>query len=145
MKYLFLTLIATVAVSAQGVDKVSTISCPMTEEFEGKTATITVEFLVQNLGSSKAELIHHPLANPDMGAILVTPDEVDGHYSNMSHLNGQGGDLRVSADRIRLFGDGDGYTLVDLVLYKNTDYKKGYVRVYGSGDQTYQKISCSVK
>lgn len=122
--------------------KVSTITCQIKEAVEGeKPVNVKVEFLVKNLGSKKAELVQHPKAEEDFGAILIVPNE----GNNLVNLNGQGGDLRVSEDRIRLFGDGDGYTFVDLVLFKNTNYETGYVRVYGSGDQFYSKINCSVK
>ncbi len=138
----FLVLLAAMTLSsAYAASDVNTITCMIKEDFEGKVLDVKVEFLVKNLGSKKAELLQHPKADEDMGAILVTPNE----YTNMTHLNGQGGDLRVSEERIRLFGDGDGYTFVDLVLYKDSGYQKGYVRVSGSGDQMYQNITCSVK
>ncbi len=131
--------------SLQGFAKDSLIKCSITEEFKNKEKNITVEFIVANLGQKNAELLQHPKAESDEGLILVSPKEFAGKYSNMTHLNGQGGDLRVSEDRIRLFGDGDGYTFDDLVLFKNQNYEKGYVRVYGSGDQMYQKINCTVE
>lgn len=123
-------------------DVVSTITCNVKEPVsENKTQKVKVEFKVKNLGSSKAELLQHPESSEDYGAILVVPNE----GNNLVHLNGQGGDLRVSKDRIRLFGDGDGYTFVDLVLFKDAGYEQGYVRVYGSGDLYYQKLNCTVK
>lgn len=140
MKTLILAATTLFSLSAFAAPKVSTITCLVKED----KVDVKVEFLVSNLGSSKAQLQQHPKAQDDLGAILVTPEMIGDHYSDLTHLNGQGGDLRVSADKIRLFGDGDGYTFVDLVLYKNTDYQKGYVRVYGSGNQWYQKISCTV-
>ena len=140
MKTLILAATTLFSLSAFAAPKVSTITCLVKED----KVDVKVEFLVSNLGSSKGQLQQHPKAQDDLGAILVTPEMIGDHYSDLTHLNGQGGDLRVSADKIRLFGDGDGYTFVDLVLYKNTDYQKGYVRVYGSGNQWYQKISCTV-
>ncbi len=140
-----LLALALISISTLASAKVSTITCLVKEDFEGKIKDIKVEFLVSNLGSKKATLENHPKADLDMGAIYVFPEMVGKHYSNMTHLNGQGGDLRVSEDSIRLFGDGDGYTFVDLVLYKNSDYKDGFVRVSGSGDKFYQTLHCSVK
>lgn len=134
-----LTCVLTTTAFAKSV---STITCSITEEKK----KVKVEFLIQDLGSKKAELIKHPkLSEDDYGAILVTPKEINNRFSVMNTLNDQGGDLRVGEDRIRLFGDGDGYTFVDLVLFKDTGYQKGYVRVSGSGDQMYQKINCQVK
>ena len=52
----------------------------------------------------------------------------------MTNLNGQGGDLRIEDDSIRLWGDGDGYEFTDLVIWdadqEGPDYE-GYVRDYG--------------
>lgn len=138
-------VIALLSVSTFSYAGVSTITCKISEEFNGKPVDVKVEFLVSNLGTAKAKLMNHPKADNDMGAIFITPEQVNGMYANMVNLNGQGGDLRVSQDRIRLFGDGDGYTFVDLVLFKNSGYQNGYVRVYGSGDQMYQDLNCSVK
>lgn len=142
MKLSFIALVFSFSLSIFA--STSKITCLVKENFENKSVNIKVEFLVKNLGSSKAELVQHPKASEESGAILISPEQVNGQFSNMTHLNGQGGDLRVSNDRIRLFGDGDGYTFVDLVLFKDTNYQKGFVRVYGSGDQFYQKINCSV-
>jgi len=125
--------------------KNSEISCRIIEEFNGKEKKINVEFILSNLGQKNAKLLKHPKVDSDEGLIYVFPKEIEGRFSNLVNLNGQGGDLRVSDDRIRLFGDGDGYTFVDLVLFKNQNYEKGYVRVYGSGDQMYQKINCRVR
>lgn len=142
MKTAFIFLLTSFSAFAGNV---TTITCPVKESFQKTTKEITVEFRVKNLGNKNANLLQHPKANQDMGMILVSPEMVEDLYSQMTHLNGQGGDLRVQEDRIRLFGDGDGYTFVDLVLFKNTEYQKGYVRVYGSGVQMYQKINCTLK
>lgn len=125
--------------------KSSVINCSVFEDFNGKDKKINVEFSVSNLGKKNTELLKHPKAELSEGLIYISPKEIGGKFSNLVNLNGQGGDLRVSEDRIRLFGDGDGYTFVDLVLFKNHNYEKGYVRVYGSGDQMYQKINCRVR
>lgn len=142
----FLVLLAAMTLSsAYAASDISTITCMVKEESNEKIIDVKVEFLVKNLGSKKAELLQHPKGNEEMGAIFVSPEKANGYYTNMSHLNGQGGDLRVSDERIRLFGDGAGYTFVDLVLYKDSGYQKGYVRVSGSGNQMYQALNCSVK
>jgi hypothetical protein len=140
MKKITLILSFLLATSAMA-SNVSTITCNVKD---GNT-DVKVEFLIQDLGSKNAELISHPsLSEDDYGAILISPAEVDGHFSLPTTLNDQGGDLRVGKDRIRLFGDGDGYTFVDLVLFKDSGYTKGYVRVSGYADQSYQNITCSV-
>lgn len=140
-----LMTLSLLTVSSFASANISTITCKVSEEFGAKRDDVKVEFLIANLGSLKAKLVQHPKAEEEMGAILVTPREINGIYPNMLNLNGQGGDLRVSRDKIMLFGDGDGYTFVDLVLFKDSGFQKGYVRVYGSGDQMYQTLNCTVK
>lgn len=141
MKKLTLILSFLIASSAMA-SNVSTITCKVKDE----GVDLKVEFLVQDLGTKNAELLKHPsLTEDDYGAILITPNEINDRMNSMDPLNEQGGDLRVGKDRIRLFGDSAGYTFVDLVLFKDSGYEKGYVRVYGYADQSYQKISCSVK
>jgi hypothetical protein len=143
MKLFILTMLSLTSVSLFA--STSTITCNVTDTLEGKPAAIKIEFMVENLESDMPFLVQHPGVSEDMGAILVTPEQVGERWSNMTNLNAQGGDLRSAPDRIRLFGDGDGYTFVDLVLFKAAKYQKGYLRVSGSGDQSYQKISCTVK
>jgi hypothetical protein len=108
--------------------------------------TVTVKFAVNNLSKpSKATLVN--LSKDDEWApILVSPQRLkNGYFAEMCTLNDQGGDLRVDSEKLKLFGDGDGYTLVDLVLYKNSGFTRGYVRVYGSVTPWYQKIACTRK
>lgn len=141
MKTILFSLLFLLSYNAFSAD-ITTITCPVIEEHK----KITVEFLIKDLGTKKAELIKHPkLTEDDYGAILVHPQMIKDHFALMNTLNDQGGDLRVGPDRIRLFGDGDGYTFVDLVLFKESGYTKGYVRVSGSGEQLYQKITCQLK
>lgn len=132
--------------SASLLASTSTITCLVNEVLDNKPTVIKVEFLVERLGSDMPQLVQHPLTSAeDMEAVLVSPKMVGDRWATMTNLNAQGGDLRSAPDRIRLFGDGDGYTFVDLVLFKAAKYQKGYVRISGSGDQSYQKIDCTVK
>ncbi len=117
-------------------------SCIVSENFGNNSKNITVEFVISDLGTDKARLIEHPKADREKGPILIRPEIVTGRYSHMTNLNAQGGDLKVFDDKIILFGDGDGHTFVDLVLYKNQEYQRGYVKVYGSGDKSYQTLYC---
>jgi len=105
--------------------------------------TVTVKFAIRNLSTPKRATLLN-LGKEESEPILVTPLTLkNGYRATMSILNDQGGDLRVKEDRLWLFGDGDGYTYVDLVLFKNSGYTRGYARAYGSGDTWYQKISCT--
>ncbi len=105
--------------------------------------TVTVKFAIRNLATPKRATLLN-LGHEESEPILVTPNTLkNGYRPTMTILNDQGGDLRMKDDRILLYGDGDGYTYVDLVLFKNTGYTHGYARAYGSGDTWYQKISCT--
>lgn len=53
---------------------------------------------------------------------------------------------RKKEPNIELSGDGDGVVLVDLVLYTDSNYRKGYFKTRPSGEKsTYQEITCSWK
>lgn len=145
MKLFILGMVSLMSASLFAEANVSTITCNVSDMLEGKPAAIKIEFMVKNLGSDMPILIQHPGTGDEMESILVTPKMVGERWSNMTNLNAQGGALRYAPDRIRLFGDGDGYTFIDLVLFKAAKYQKGYLRVSGSGDQSFQKISCNVK
>jgi hypothetical protein len=133
---LSLSLVLGLAGSAFGADY---FDCTVKENGQN----VKVRFGIKNLATpSRASLLN--LGSEDNGPIFVYPQRLKNKYlATMNTLNDQGGALDVFADRLRLFGDGDGYTYVDLVLYKNSGFTRGYVRVYGSGDKWYQKIACT--
>lgn len=129
---------------ASAFANVSMITCHVIEEFKHKDYDVKVEFLISDLESIDAKLIQHPQAENGEGAILVNPKSIKGTHTNMSYLNTQGGYLQVSNDRINLLGD-NGQAFVELVLFRESGFSKGYVRIYGNGDQMYQELNCSVK
>jgi hypothetical protein len=141
MKKIITTILFLISVKSYSVTTI--FSCIISENFGNNSENIKIEFLIEYLGTDKARLVEHPKADKDKGPIFVKPEIVTGRYSHMTNLNAQGGDLKVFDDKIILFGDGDGYTFVDLVLYKNQDYQRGYVKVYGSGDKSYQTLYCN--
>jgi hypothetical protein len=122
---------------------------------EGKT-NVSVKFAIKDFDpyddKNRGELVTYPGADEDFGLILVSPTEVDGRYTKMSNLNGQGGDLRItSGGDLFLFGDGDGYQYTDLVIWsdgnEDRNYTEGYVRdygsAYGSDEETFKQfIKC---
>lgn len=140
MKFLsvltFAFLIASSAFAAK--PDITYFSCSVKE---GK-AEVTVKFAIKDLNPerSKGELVQYPGADEDTGMIFVSPEKSGDHYTMMSNLNGQGGDLRIRQNGdIYLFGDGDGYQYTDLVLFYDGEeigYREGYVRDYGSAHGT---------
>jgi hypothetical protein len=136
-----LIVLAILSLSIQALASVTSITCPVIE----KGKTVTVSFKINNLMQIrvKPELVNAGQYEEE-GPVQVEPLITNGKYSALSALNDQGGDLRVGQDKLILFGDGAGYTFVDLVLFRNSGFKKGYVRVYGSGDRWYRVINCEV-
>jgi hypothetical protein len=124
------------------------VSLPAADLFTCKVKengqTVTVKFGVNTLSDAKKIRLVDVGAGEDEGPVLVSPKWLKNKYMpSVSILNDQGGDVRLHPDYLKLFGDGDGYTYVDLVLYKNSGYTTGYLRVYGSGVKSYQTIACS--
>jgi len=119
-------------------------TCHVSEKGEA----VKVQFGVQNMGTRKAGLLDlQPSQESD--PILISPKRLkSGGSSSLEALNAQGGDLNMSKTRLILIGDDDGVTTVHFILYKNSDYKKGYVRVSidvpeGEKDPSwYSKVSC---
>ena len=141
--------------SAQAAkQEITYFSCTVKEIVKSKKVDVEVKFAIKDFKpyEGSGELIQYPGSNEEYGAISVTPMEVNGYYTKMSNLNGQGGDLSVtSGGDIHLFGDGDGYQYTDLVLWDDGDedlaHTEGYTRDYGSayadGEETFKQfIQC---
>lgn len=143
MKYLSLAVVLLASQMAFATPApITYFSCKVKEPVGKKKIVVTVRFAIQGLdiGHDKGELIPYPGVNVDeVGMISVTPEEIkDYGYPMMTNLNGQGGDLRLEGNNIRLFGDGDGYQFTELVIWdadeedNQTGNLEGYVRDYGS-------------
>ena len=81
----------------------------------------------------------NPADPDDYEPVKVTPKErhVASLNENMTYSS--------NAERLRISGDSDGFYASELVLYKDSDYKKGFVRISGEpGDEAYAKVSCTV-
>ena len=111
-----------------------------------KGQTVKVSFGVHDLRTPNKAQLEDIKGSEKFTPIVVSPKSLrDGADSELNTLNDQGGDLRVGKTKLTLFGDGDGETSVFLVLYKSSDYTKGFVRVEHSdkkGDW-YQNIHCT--
>ncbi len=101
----------------------------------------TVSFAVAGLGGPGAELIS---LNPgdDYAPIIEGKDNHD-----IRSMNDQGGELRADENTLVLVGDGDGCTYVELVLYKNSGYTRGWASESGSETPNWytSEVVCSVK
>lgn len=112
--------------------------------FECELATIpgeTFTFQISDLGTKDADFVH---ADPDdeYSKVIYTTSKNRDIESMIGSLEGQGGDLRTGNDRITMIGDAAGIDFVDLVLFKKSGYKSGYVRWDFAGEKGYSKVSC---
>jgi len=125
-------------VYAEG-ENITYFSCkvkePLGRSQRNKTVTVTVKFAVQDLDTygDRGSLIPYPgTEDEEWAPIFVKPQE-----TIMSNLNSQGGDLTFEGSDLKLFGDGDGEQLTDLVIWDADDPNiaddelEGYVRDYG--------------
>lgn len=148
LAFLLLASLSFNKIYAATTDKTTYISCLVYETIKKEKVKVTVKFAIKNLDlyKKKGELITYPgLSEEEVeegnGPILVTPKKYKGEVINMTNLNGQGGDLRITDEGVRLFGDGAGYQFTNLVVWdlEQDDLESfdGYVRDYGStyGDQ----------
>ncbi len=109
----------------KGQKSLDTFTCHVSEA--GKN--MEVKFAVKDMAYKRYALVDlKPVF--EGGPISITPKEIKkGVESTLNALNAQGGAIAVGKTRLVLTGDDDGVTLVHFVLFKNSDYKHGYVRV----------------
>ncbi len=100
-------------------------------------------FQMKNLGQKNMTFVNKD--NEEYGSVFTTRSKNETVKRLVDTLNGQGGDLRNYADRIEFFGDSAGIDFANLVLYKNTKYTRGYVRIDFdfNNDKQYSKVLCS--
>lgn len=134
-------LIAAALTSFSALANVSTFTCKL-EKFPRASFT----FKMEDLGKPEMTFLN---ADPDddYSAVFTTKSRNYNIITLVDTLNGQGGDLRVRADRISFFGDSAGIDFAYLDLFKNSGYKNGYVRMeFDDGnDKQYSKVNCSIK
>lgn len=136
MKFSILALSFLVSVPAFAA--VTTLECQLAS-LPGETFS----FKIENLGSDDADFVSEDPTD-DYAKIFSTTSKNPTIESMIGSLEGQGGDLRVSDDRIAFFGDAAGIDFVDLVLFEKTGFEKGFVRWDFAGDKGYSKLSCSL-
>ena len=102
----------------------------------------TMRFSVKNIADNKkVEVLDKDgrVADDDM-PIHVLPE---GRVTALNENIGVSSGTRT----LRISGDSDGFFLLTLVLFKDSGYTKGYIRIYGSeddGPHQYSKVSCTV-
>jgi hypothetical protein len=114
--------------------------CKTEREIDGALQHMT--FSIKNITNNRAiEIFDKNGQDPaDYNPVGVEPE---GRVSSLNE------NLSVSTGtrQLRISGDSDGFYLLDLVLYKNSGYTKGYLRISGSdgdGGNAYSKVGCTV-
>lgn len=118
------------------------IACKTKEKIDGAIETFDIDVAYMNDAKIEWQLLTVPGSNPDDVPIFIGTPE--GAYG--ASLNENFGALRQDGKFV-ISGDADGFFLVELVLYENSDLKKGFFRVYNNmnGSDMYSEVSCTVK
>lgn len=123
-------------------NKLKVFDCKTDQKVDDKEQRI--RFSIRNIADKKKVEILTPEGkdDPDGSPIKVTPAE-----GRVSELN-DNLSVATGSRMLRISGDSDGFYLLELALYKNTDYQHGYLRIYGSeddGPHQYSKVTCTIK
>jgi hypothetical protein len=103
-----------------------------------------IQFSVRHIDDNKKLEILTPAGKEDeeeFAPIKVTPE-----VGRVAALNENLGATSGSRT-LRISGDSDGFFLIELVLFKNTDYQHGFLRIFGSeddGPHQFSKVHCAV-
>ncbi|HXH30912.1 MAG TPA: hypothetical protein VNJ01_08880 [Bacteriovoracaceae bacterium] len=135
--FIFTGLAALFSFSVFAAD-ITTFSCEMTKYPKQKFS-----FKMKNLGKPSMGFLN---SNPRDGYsdVFTTTSKNETVLRTVGTLNGQGGDLRVLADRIQFFGDSAGVDFVYLELFKNSGFKAGFARLdfNFSEDKKFSPVFC---
>ena len=102
----------------------------------------TIKFQVEQTPSGKIRFLEEQVESQEE-IFDISPNN-----SEIGALNENNG-ISQNAKTVTFSGDADGYYLADLVLYRNSGLKKGYLKIkdisgMGSGN-SYSLVSCKVK
>ncbi len=118
-----------------------TVTCTTTEKIavpEGEDAINKVTFVVRNIDRPEVTL-----DGLEDGEAVVAEPKDNSYLSTLNENIGVGNE----DGKLTIDGDGDGFLLVDLVLYEDSGFKSGYVKVTdggeGMGDQ-YSTVKCTL-
>ena len=138
MFVLFLLLINTYAFANP-----SKFTCKFEAERNG-----SIIFVIENLQSRKLNLLDAGEDSNGYPLPIISTGNNQKIYSLAMSLNSQGGEIYKSLrGNLYLYGDEDGCDIVTLYLYKNTDYKFGYIKAdyrCNELDPYYSKVNCTI-
>lgn len=105
-----------------------------------------ITFKMTDVGTAKMNYLNSD-PNDDYSPVFLTRSNNDKVIRLVDTLNGQGGDLRFDNTRLSFFGDSAGIDFAYLVLFRNTGFRNGFVRIeFDNGeDKDYSKINCVLR
>lgn len=107
-------------------------------------------FQLENIGTDKVAFVVSN-ENDEYSSPFKTSapkNSLIAKYEIVDTLNGQGGDVRNQSKGLFFFGDAVGCSFVDFMLYKDSGYKKGYLKAYfhcSDERPIYSLVSCKIK
>lgn len=124
--------------AASSIAAVTTLNCEL-EKYPKQIVT----FQMENLGKKGMTFV----SNEDTYEVFKTKSKNKTIKRLVDTLNGQGGDLRISSDRISFFGDSAGIDFAYLDLFRASGYTKGFVRIDFdfNTEKDYSKLNCTLK
>lgn len=104
-------------------------------------------FKLNNVNSNRITAVAID-SNDEYAGAFSTKSKNDTVVTMVETLNGQGiADPRMQADRISFFGDSAGVDFVYFDLFKNSRYRKGFVRMeFNFGEEKqYSEVTCTIR
>jgi len=141
MKFLALATVL-LSMSVAHAAKITTFTCTL-KKIPGQTFTFKIEGLNSN-GMTSVAID----ADDEYAGMFATKSKNEDLIAIVETLNGQGiADPEVKADRISFFGDQAGIDFVYFDLFKNSGYKKGFIRTeFNFGEaKDYSEVTCRLK
>jgi len=118
---------------------ISTFDCTTDANLDDHKESFTFDVAYLNDASRREFLLVAPEKDPNEYGLVVATDE--DNYAMTLNENLSAG---FENNRLKINGDGDGIIWVELELYENAGFKKGFLRV--SRDvEAYSTVSCAIK
>lgn len=121
--------------------KSASFDCKTTGDFYGKKAH-TFQFSAAGLNTNSPGWtgVSGEHAEDD-GPVTFSPKNSPLMYLNENWV------IEMQNGALRLWGDGDGFETVEVMIYKDSGFRAGYVKVHDGGEGNgdgYSKLSCTV-
>jgi hypothetical protein len=128
--------------------KLQVFDCKTLVKVDGKIQRM--QFAVKNITKRSTVTVLTPEGNtPNEEATengIEEPIKVTPVGERVMALNENIG-VSTGTRMLKISGDSDGFFLIELALFKNTNYKHGFLRIFGGeddGPNQFSKVSCKV-